>query len=88
MKTKRLDVASVCLGNMANARAARAVRDASHEPELDARVAMLAIQLNMLVRYTVTSPVTSRHLLRHSHITSPVSSPVINPTICNKTTEC
>lgn len=50
VKTKRLDVASVCLGNMANARAARAVRDASHEPELDARVAMLAIQLNMLVR--------------------------------------
>ena len=49
VKTKRLDVASVCLGNMKNARAAKALRKAMNEPELDARVAILAIQLNMLV---------------------------------------
>ena len=49
VKTKRLDVASVCLGNMKNARAAKALRKAMKEPEHDARVATLAIQLNMLV---------------------------------------
>ena len=49
VKTKRLDVASVCLGNMANARAARALRHATREPEPDARVAMLAVELGMLV---------------------------------------
>ncbi|RMX59262.1 hypothetical protein pdam_00005737 [Pocillopora damicornis] len=47
VKTKRLDVATVCLGNMGNARAARALREAQQEPELDARVACLAIQLSM-----------------------------------------
>ena len=49
VKTKRLDVALVCLGNMGAARAARAVREAMKEPELDARVAMLAVQLGILV---------------------------------------
>ena len=49
VKTKRLDVATVCLGNMGNARGAKALREASKEPELDARVAMLALQLGMLV---------------------------------------
>lgn len=48
VKTKRLDVASVCLGNMKNARAAKALRKAMKEPEHDARVASLAVQLNML----------------------------------------
>ena len=49
VKTKRLDVASVCLGNMKSARAARALRKAMKEPEHDARVAILAVQLDMLV---------------------------------------
>ena len=49
VKTKRLDVASVCLGNMGNARAARALREVHKEPELDARVACLAVQLGMIV---------------------------------------
>lgn len=49
VKTKRLDVATVCLGNMANARAAKALRESMSEAELDARVAMLAVQLGMLV---------------------------------------
>ncbi|XP_037363715.1 intraflagellar transport protein 140 homolog [Talpa occidentalis] len=48
VKTRRLDVARVCLGNMAHARGARALRQAEQEPELEARVAMLAIQLGML----------------------------------------
>ncbi|XP_071962146.1 intraflagellar transport protein 140 homolog [Antedon mediterranea] len=48
VKTRRLDVAKVCLGNMGHARGARALREAEKEPELDARVAMLAIQLGLL----------------------------------------
>ncbi|XP_004873803.1 intraflagellar transport protein 140 homolog isoform X2 [Heterocephalus glaber] len=48
VKTQRLDVAKVCLGNMGHARGAQALREAEQEPELEARVAMLAIQLGML----------------------------------------
>ncbi|KAF6734703.1 Intraflagellar transport-like protein 140 [Oryzias melastigma] len=48
VKTRRLDVAHVCLGNMGNARAAKALREAKAEPEPEAQVAMLAIQLGML----------------------------------------
>ncbi|XP_062330983.1 intraflagellar transport protein 140 homolog isoform X2 [Osmerus eperlanus] len=48
VKNRRLDVARVCLGNMGNARAARALREAESEPELEARVAVLAVQLGML----------------------------------------
>lgn len=49
VKTRRLDVAALCLGNMGHARGARALRMAMAEPELDARVAMLALQLGMVV---------------------------------------
>lgn len=52
VKTRRLDVARVCLGNMGNARAAKALKEAEAEPEPEAQVAMLAIQLGMLVRYS------------------------------------
>ncbi|KAM4524435.1 intraflagellar transport protein 140 homolog [Odontesthes bonariensis] len=48
VKTRQLDVARVCLGNMGNARAAKALREAEAEPEQEAQVAMLAIQLGML----------------------------------------
>ncbi|XP_024408937.2 intraflagellar transport protein 140 homolog isoform X2 [Desmodus rotundus] len=48
VKTQRLDVAKVCLGNMGHARGARALREAEQEPELEARVAVLAIHLGML----------------------------------------
>ncbi|KAK3865459.1 hypothetical protein Pcinc_025661 [Petrolisthes cinctipes] len=48
VKTKRLDVATLCLGHMGHARGARALRYAMKEPQLDARVAMLALQLGML----------------------------------------
>ncbi|XP_037013024.2 intraflagellar transport protein 140 homolog [Artibeus jamaicensis] len=47
VKTQRLDVAKVCLGNMGHARGARALREAEQEPELEARVAVLAIHLGM-----------------------------------------
>ena len=53
VKTKRLDVALVCLGNMGNASAAKAVRECQmQEPELNAHVAMLAIQIGMFVSTT------------------------------------
>ncbi|KAJ9573631.1 hypothetical protein L9F63_008972, partial [Diploptera punctata] len=48
VKTKRLDVAFVCLGHMKHARGASALRDAMKEPQLEARVAMLAIQLGLM----------------------------------------
>ena len=48
VKTKRLDVAEVCLGMMGHARGARAVRESAQEPELDARIAMVAVQLGLL----------------------------------------
>lgn len=47
VKTKCLDVAKVCLGNMADARGAMALRQAAAEPELDAQVAVLAIHLQL-----------------------------------------
>ena len=48
VKSKRLDVAEVCLGNMGHARGARAVREAKAEPEHDAAIAMVAVQLGLL----------------------------------------
>ncbi|XP_015685305.1 intraflagellar transport protein 140 homolog, partial [Protobothrops mucrosquamatus] len=48
VKTQRLDVAKVCLGNMGHAQGAKALREAEQEPEQEARVAMLAVQLGML----------------------------------------
>lgn len=56
VKTKQLEVASVCLGNMKDARAAKALRKAMKEPEHDARVATLAVQLNMLVSKILNRP--------------------------------
>ena len=49
VRTQRLDVAAVCLGNMGNAMAAKAVREAKSIPQPEARLAVLAIHLNMLV---------------------------------------
>ena len=48
VKTKRLDVAEVCLGNMGYARGAAAVRQAKKEPEPEAAIAMVAIQLGLI----------------------------------------
>lgn len=51
VKTKRLDVAGVCLGHMGNAKAARALKQAMNDEYLpeEAKLAVLAIQLDMLV---------------------------------------
>lgn len=49
VQTQQLDVAAVCLGNMGNARAAKAVREAKSIPQPEARLAVLAVQLQMLV---------------------------------------
>lgn len=48
VKTKRLDVAEVCLGNMGHARGARAVRQAKAEPQVEAQIAMVAVQVGLL----------------------------------------
>ena len=49
VRSRRLDVASVCLGNMGHARGAKALREVMAESDLDARVAVLAVQLGMHV---------------------------------------
>ncbi|DBA01282.1 TPA: LOW QUALITY PROTEIN: hypothetical protein N0F65_001787 [Lagenidium giganteum] len=48
VKTKRLDVAEVCLGNMGHARGAAAVQEAKKEPQPEVAIAMVAIQLGLL----------------------------------------
>jgi intraflagellar transport protein 140 len=45
--TKRLDVAGVCLANMQDGVAARALRESKDEPELDTRLGILALSLGM-----------------------------------------
>lgn len=47
VKTKRLDVAEICLGHMNNAVGAKAVRESKKEKEKEAQVAMLAIHLKL-----------------------------------------
>ena len=50
VKTRRLDVATVCLGKMGDAKGGMMLREArAKEPEVDAQVAVLAMQLGMLV---------------------------------------
>jgi intraflagellar transport protein 140 len=48
VKTKRLDVAEVCLGNMGHARGAAAVRESKSENSLEVSIGVLAIQLGLL----------------------------------------
>lgn len=48
IKNKRLDVAKVCLGNMRFARGAKAAREAEEEKEIEAKLGLLSIQLNMI----------------------------------------
>ena len=52
VKTRRMDVARVCLGNMQNARAARNVRlSIERGDSLDLQAAQLAIELGMIVGF-------------------------------------
>jgi len=48
IKNKRLDVAKVCLGNMRFARGAKAAREAEDEKEIEAKLGLMSIQLNMI----------------------------------------
>ena len=48
IKTKRLDVAQMCLGNMQFARGAMALRESSKEKEVEAQIATVAIHLNQI----------------------------------------
>lgn len=47
VKTRRMDVAEICMGNLENARGAMSVREARIEPQLEAQVAALAIELGL-----------------------------------------
>lgn len=47
VKSKRLDVARVCLANLGNNQGVRLLSQAESEPEIEARVAMLAVILGM-----------------------------------------
>ncbi|TYZ64918.1 hypothetical protein PybrP1_001141 [[Pythium] brassicae (nom. inval.)] len=47
VKTKRVDVAEVCLGNMGHARGAAAVKEAALQPQVEVPIAMVAIQLGL-----------------------------------------
>lgn len=49
VKTKRLDVAEICLGQMKDCRGLAILRSVNKEDELDARVACLAVHLGMHV---------------------------------------
>lgn len=50
VKTRRIDVARVCLGHMGNARAARALRLSKQNGDsAELQIARLAIELNMIV---------------------------------------
>lgn len=48
VKTRRLDVAEMCMGNMGHARGAQALRESKREPEIEAQIATVAIQLGLL----------------------------------------
>ena len=48
VRTKRLDIAEMCLANMGHVRGARAARDASRIKEPDARVAAVAVHLGLV----------------------------------------
>jgi intraflagellar transport protein 140 len=48
IKTKRLDVAEVCLGNMGHARGAAAVRASRKEGSVELSIGILSIKLGLL----------------------------------------
>ena len=48
IKTKRLDVLEVCLSNMRFERGIKAFREARHEKEPEAKLAKVAMHLNMI----------------------------------------
>jgi len=61
IKTRRLDVAEACLGNMRFARGAKAVRESKVETEPEAQLAMVALSLNMLEDAEILYKSCGRH---------------------------
>ena len=61
IKNKRLDVAETCLANLGHVRGGRAVRDGADEPELDARVATVAVHLGLVDDAAVLYEQCHRH---------------------------
>lgn len=53
VKSKRLDVAEICLGHMKDCRGLFILRSFGDEQELDARVACLAVHLGMYVSFNL-----------------------------------
>lgn len=49
VKTKRLDVAEICLGHMKDCKGLAILRATNNEPELETKVACLAVHLGMYV---------------------------------------
>lgn len=49
VKTKRIDVAEICLGRMKDCRGLAILRATNKEQELETRVACLAVHLGMYV---------------------------------------
>jgi intraflagellar transport protein 140 len=49
VKTKRIDVAMICLSNIGNAHAIRAIKEAKKEKDGDVQVAILAAHLGMMI---------------------------------------
>lgn len=48
IKTKRLDVLEICLSNMRFSRGIKALRESKNEKEIEVRLAMVAMHLNMI----------------------------------------
>ena len=61
IKNKRLDVAETCLANLGHVRGSKAVRDGANEPELDARVATVAVHLGLVDDAAALYEQCSRH---------------------------
>lgn len=60
VKTRRLDVAVVCLGNMRNVRGARALRKSQEAGDSEAlQCAALAVELGMLVSGRACLPIAT-----------------------------
>lgn len=57
VKTKRLDVAEICLGHMKDCRGLAILRAQNKEQELETRVACLAVHLGMYVSVNSTLPI-------------------------------
>lgn len=66
VKTRRLDVARVCLGHMGHARGAQMLREVAKEPELDAQIAVLAIHLGLDVSHLPLFIKCTEHIYKNN----------------------